>query len=57
MPTVSVIVPLFNGIPHLDAFFESLAAALPDRAQVIVVDDGSTSRCWTSCRRSLTPMR
>ncbi|MGN6556683.1 MAG: glycosyltransferase family 2 protein [Solirubrobacterales bacterium] len=42
MPTVSVIVPLFNGMPHLDAFFESLVAALPERAQVIIVDDGST---------------
>jgi hypothetical protein len=37
-----VIVPLYNGMPHLDAFFESLSRALPERSQVIVVDDGST---------------
>lgn len=41
MPSVSVIVPVYNGIAHLDAFFESLAAALPDQAEVIVVDDCS----------------
>jgi Glycosyl transferase family 2 len=42
VPTVSVIVPIYNSIEHLAAFFESLAAALPDQAQVIVVDDAST---------------
>jgi glycosyltransferase involved in cell wall biosynthesis len=42
VPSVSVIVPIFNSIEHLAAFFESLAAALPDDAQVIVVDDAST---------------
>jgi GT2 family glycosyltransferase len=42
LPTVSAIVPIFNGIEHLPAFFESLAGALPDQAQVIVVDDAST---------------
>lgn len=42
MPTVSVVVPIYNGLQHLDAFFESLAAALPPGAQVIIVDDAST---------------
>ncbi len=42
MPRVSVIVPIFNSLPHLPAFFESLAAALPKDSQVIVVDDAST---------------
>ena len=42
MPTVSVIVPVFNGIEHLPAFFASLAAALPVDTEVIVVDDAST---------------
>jgi GT2 family glycosyltransferase len=40
--TVSVIVPVYNGAQHLQAFFESLSEALPDNAEVIVVDDGST---------------
>jgi hypothetical protein len=35
-------VPIYNSIEHLAAFFESLAGALPDQAQVIVVDDAST---------------
>ena len=42
VPTISVIVPVFNGIEHLPAFFDSLAAALPAGTQVIVVDDAST---------------
>ncbi len=41
MPSVSVVVATYNGMEHLDAFFESLAVALPDRAEVIVVDDCS----------------
>lgn len=36
-----MIVPVFNGIEHLPRFFASLAAAIPDGAQVIVVDDCS----------------
>jgi GT2 family glycosyltransferase len=37
-----VIVPIYNGVQHLAAFFESLAAALPHNAEVIVIDDAST---------------
>ena len=39
---VSVIVPIFNGNRYLPAFFQSLEAALPDGAQLVFVDDGST---------------
>lgn len=42
MPRVSVVVPVFNSTAHLGPLFESLAAALPDESQVIVVDDAST---------------
>ncbi len=42
MPSVSVIVPIHNGSAHLPAFFDSVCAALPPGAQVILVDDGST---------------
>lgn len=42
MPSVSVIVAMCNGLEHLDAFYESLSVALPDQAEVIVVDDNST---------------
>lgn len=42
MPSVSVIVPIFNGIRFLPAFFESLSAAIPPNTEVIMVDDSST---------------
>jgi GT2 family glycosyltransferase len=42
VPRVSVIVPVFNSIAHLPAFFEALASALPPGSEVIVVDDAST---------------
>jgi GT2 family glycosyltransferase len=39
---ISVIVPIYNGLSFLPAFFDSLAmAALPD-TQLILVDDGSS---------------
>lgn len=46
MPRVSVIVPIFNGLAYLPAFFDSLQAALPDDSQLILVDDGSVERVW-----------
>lgn len=42
MANVSVIVPIFNGIAFLPAFFQSLKNALPAQSQLILVDDGST---------------
>jgi GT2 family glycosyltransferase len=39
---VSVIVPVFNSLAYLPAFFESLVKALPTGSEVIVVDDAST---------------
>jgi GT2 family glycosyltransferase len=42
MPSVSIIVPIFNGIRYLPAFFESLARAVPPSAELILVDDAST---------------
>lgn len=39
---ISIIVPIFNGTRYLPAFFQSLDAALPEGAQLIFVDDGST---------------
>jgi len=40
--SVSVIVPIFNGIRFLRQFFDSLNLSLPAGSQVILVDDGST---------------
>jgi len=46
VPSVSVIVPIFNGSSYMPLFFDSLAAALPEGAQLILVDDGSTEPVW-----------
>jgi GT2 family glycosyltransferase len=46
VPSVSVIVPIFNGVAFLPAFFESLNAALPDGSEVVLVDDASTEAVW-----------
>lgn len=46
MPRVSVIVPLFNGVEFLPAFFASLQGALPAGSQLIFIDDGSTQPVW-----------
>jgi GT2 family glycosyltransferase len=46
LPGVSVIVPMFNGVEFLPAFFASLEAALPANSQLILVDDGSTQPVW-----------
>jgi glycosyltransferase involved in cell wall biosynthesis len=46
VPRVSVIVPLFNGVELLPAFFESLQGALPDGSQLILIDDGPTQPVW-----------
>ena len=40
--SVSVVVPVFNGLRYLPAFCASLAAALPEGAQLVFVDDAST---------------
>jgi GT2 family glycosyltransferase len=46
VPTVSVICPIFNGMNFLPYFFQSLGSALPEQAQLILVDDGSTERVF-----------
>ncbi|HEY0310944.1 MAG TPA: glycosyltransferase family 2 protein [Allosphingosinicella sp.] len=41
---LSVIVPVYNGLSFLPAFFDSLAAAALPETQLILVDDGSSER-------------
>lgn len=41
-PTLTVVVPVFNGAATLPRCLSALAEALPAGAEVIVVDDGST---------------
>ena len=42
MPTISIVVPIFNGSHYLPYFLESLAKAAPHDAELIFVDDGSS---------------
>jgi GT2 family glycosyltransferase len=46
LPRVTVIVPIFNGVEFLQAFFGSLAGALPYNSELILVHDGSTQPVW-----------
>lgn len=46
MPSISVVVPIFNAADLLPAFFESLNQALPSGAQVILIDDCSSDDVW-----------
>jgi GT2 family glycosyltransferase len=42
VPSISVIVPVFDGVRYLPYFLASLAEATPSSAELIFVDDGST---------------
>src|SRR5947209_4606194 len=42
MPSISIIVPIFNGIRYLPYFLHSLADAAPSHAELIFIDDGSS---------------
>lgn len=46
MSKATVIVPIFNGVRYLPAFFASLRRALPPGTQLILIDDGSTEPVW-----------
>ena len=39
---ISVVIPCWNVEPYLARCLESVFAALPDNAEMIAVDDGST---------------
>lgn len=48
-PDLSVVVPMFNEAPNLDAFFRRLDAALAPvdlRVEIVCVDDGSSDDTW-----------
>lgn len=42
MPSISIIVPIFNGARYFPYFLQSLAEATPRHAEVIFIDDGSS---------------
>ncbi|MFC7730357.1 glycosyltransferase family 2 protein [Actinomadura keratinilytica] len=41
-PTISLVVPIYNVAPYLDACLRSLAAQTCRDLEVVMVDDGST---------------
>lgn len=44
-PVASIVIPVFNALPHTLACLRAIAAAAPGaRVEVIVVDDGSTDQ-------------
>lgn len=49
--SLSVVLPVFNGAPTLAACLDALFTGLPQGAEVIVVDDGSTDRTAEICAR------
>ena len=47
-PSVSVVIPIFNGMHHLDEALESVIAQTHTDLEIVLVDGGSTdgSREW-----------
>ena len=50
-PLISVIVPVYNVAPYLDACLESIAGQSYHNLEILVVDDGSTDESGTMCDR------
>jgi glycosyltransferase involved in cell wall biosynthesis len=50
-PTISVIMPCFNGEPHLELSTGSVRAQTFADWELIVVDDGSTDGSWAMLQR------
>jgi GT2 family glycosyltransferase len=42
LPTLSIVIPSFNGLDHLRSLLPTVRRHAPNNAQVIVVDDAST---------------
>lgn len=45
-PTISVIIPVYNGGENFRCCLESLARAVPQPVEIIVVADGDTDGSW-----------
>lgn len=53
-PTISIVVPVYNGEECLDELVRRVGDAFPrfvDRFEVVMVDDGSVDRSWAVIRR------
>jgi GT2 family glycosyltransferase len=45
-PTVSIVVPVYNGGQHFHRCLASLSQTTPPPAEIIVVADGESDGCW-----------
>src|SRR5690349_4133045 len=45
-PLVSVVMPVYDGLPHLDATIESVLAQTMTDFEFVIVDDASTDGSW-----------
>ena len=50
---LSIIVPAYNSEKYIDVCLDSLQKALPERSEIIVVDDGSTDETADIVKRHL----
>lgn len=50
---LSIVIPVFNGAPFLEAAVESIYAQsyLPESFEIILIDDGSADESWDLCQR------
>jgi len=46
---ISVIVPIYNAEPYLPKCLDSIIAQSYNDLEVILIDDGSTDKCWQIC--------
>lgn len=52
LPTVSVIIPCYNGMPYVIDAIASVVGQADDGVEVVVVDDGSTDDCLRALQQT-----
>lgn len=50
-PLVSIIVPVYNALPHLESCIRSLTAQTWANLEILLIDDGSRDESLALCRR------
>ncbi len=50
-PLVSIIVPVYNALPHLENCIRSLAAQTWENIEILLIDDGSRDDSLALCRQ------